>query len=113
MLQNFCKLHNVKLIQQFFMDTVFQDIDRYKDHLNMNYLYKQLDFDNIIKDGMFEYLHQFLPISREKARVTSHVDRRVVDNGRDYFQVDGFHPGEVGCAAWCNNVLIPFLESKQ
>jgi hypothetical protein len=113
MLQNFCKLHNVKLIQQFFMDTVFQDIEQYKDHLNMNYLYKQLDFDNIIKEGMFEYLHQFLPITREKARVTSHVDRRAIDNGRDYFQLDGFHPGEVGCAVWCDNVLIPFLESKQ
>jgi len=113
MLQNFCKLHNIKFIQQFFMDIVLQDIEQYKNHLNMNYLYKQLDFDNIIKDGMFDYLHQFLPVAREKARFTSHDDRKVFDNGRGYFHEDGFHPGELGSEIWCRNILIPFLESRQ
>ena len=45
-LQNFCKLNGIKLVNQFFMDHVFQDIENVKDHQIINYLYKQFDFDN-------------------------------------------------------------------
>ena len=104
MLQNFCKLYNIKLIQQFFMNTVLEDIEQHKDHLNINYLYKQLDFKNMIKDGMFDYLKKFLPITD---------DSLALDNGKGYFLDDGLHPGKLGVEMWCDNVLIPFLESKE
>lgn len=103
MLQNFCKLNNIKLIQQFYMDTVLEDIEQYKDHLNINYLYKQLDFNTVIKNGIFNYLQKFLPT----------VDASIAfDNKKGYFMDDRTHPGPLGVAAWCNNVLLPFLESK-
>lgn len=103
MLQNFCKLNNIKLIQQFYMDTVLEDIEQYKDHLNINYLYKQLDFNTVIKNGIFNYLQKFLPT----------VDASIAfDNKKGYFMDDRMHPGPLGVEAWCNNVLLPFLESK-
>lgn len=104
MLQNFCKLNNIKLIQQFYMDTVLEDIEQYKDHLNINYLYKQLDFNTVIKNGMFNYLQTLLPM----------VDDRIKFNNNKlgYFMADRMHPGMLGVEAWCNNILLPFLETK-
>jgi len=57
-LQNFCKNRGVKLINQFFMDNVYSDIEENKNHQIINYLYKQFDFENTITDGMFETLHE-------------------------------------------------------
>ena len=70
MLQNYCKLKNVKLINQFFMDHVFEDIKKNKEHQLINYLYKQLDFENTIIEGMFEYLHTLLG-DRKSTRLNS------------------------------------------
>lgn len=112
MLQNFCKLHNVPMIQQFFMDSVFNDIEQNKDHQIINYLYKQLDFDNIIKEGMFEYLHGFLNVSRDRAIYLKHEERLKLQGDSKYFHQDGFHPGDVGHKLWVDNILVPFLKTK-
>lgn len=112
MLQNFCNLHNVKLVHQFFMDSSYQDILDNVNHQMINYLYKQLNVDNMILYGMFEYLHQYLPVERSQSIRTSHEDRRKLDADRDYFAKDGFHPGEYGHKVWCQEMLFPFLEHK-
>jgi hypothetical protein len=112
MLQNFCKLHGIKLVQQFFMDLVFQDIVSRKDHQMVKYLYKQLDFDSIIKDGMFDYLHPFIGVDRDKSRDLSHKERLDMDAGRQYFSTDGFHPGKLGRDIWCTEILFPFISKK-
>jgi hypothetical protein len=112
MLQNFCKLNRVTMIQQFFMDSVFADIENNKSHLMVNYLYKQLDFKNIIIDGMFEYLHGFLGVSRDKAIYITHEERLKLQGDADYFHQDGFHPGATGHKLWVDNILIPLLRTK-
>lgn len=112
MLQNFCKLHKVTLIQQFYMDFVFEDIEKYKNHQIINYLYKQLDFDNIIKQGMLEYLETFLSISKTAPRPLTPEQRTNSSAGLELFCPDGFHPGLYGTKLWCKNILFPFLKSK-
>ena len=84
-----------------------------KDHQIINYLYKQLDFDSIIDYGMFEYLHTFLSVSREKARNIPHHERlelQEIHAGKSYFDGDGFHPGKLGYKLWCENILFPYIE---
>jgi hypothetical protein len=111
-LQNFCSLHGIQLIQQFFMDFVYQDIEEHKDHQIINYLYKQLNSKNIIKDGMFEYLHQFIGVQRSEAMYLSHEDRIKLDNNNKIFDKDGFHPGVNGHKLWTDNVLKPFIVDR-
>jgi hypothetical protein len=112
MLQNFCKLHNVTLIQQFYMDFVFNDIENNKNHQIINYLYKQLDFDNIITQGMLEYLESFLTISKKKDEMLTPEQRIESSRNSELFSSDGFHPGAYGTKLWCKNILFPFLKSK-
>lgn len=109
MLQNFCSLKGVKFVQQFFMDFVYEDIEQHKDHQIINYLYKQLNFDCIIKEGEFEYIHSLLGLSKEQATALTHDERRSLDADRGYFSRDGFHPGPLGSNLWTENVLVPFL----
>lgn len=110
MLQNFCKLNNVKFYQQFFMDSVFEDIEENKNHQLINYLYKQLDLDNMIKIGMFEYLHRLLNIPKEQVKDITYAYRKEIDKETNYFEKDGFHPSKKGATMWCNEILFPFLE---
>ena len=112
-LQNFCKLNNVKLVHQFFMDSSYLDIEKHKEHQLINYLYKQFDSNIAIKDGMFEWLHGLLNISKEDAVMVTHSDRKRLDEPYGYFSKDGFHPSTFGAELWTKNVLIPFLETKK
>lgn len=112
MLQNFCKLHGVTLINQFFMDFVWEDIYKHRDDLNINYLYKQLDCENMITEGMFETLHQLLNVPRHEVRDITHAERLKLDDNKSYFSRDGFHPGPLGSEYWCNTVLFPFIQGK-
>lgn len=112
MLQNYCKLKNVKLVNQFFMDHVFNDIEKHKEHQLINYLYKELNFDYMITDGMFEYLHTLLGIERNDSINVTHEGRREMDKDTKYFNKDGFHPSRHGADLWCQNNLFPFLDSK-
>jgi hypothetical protein len=109
-LQNFCKLHNIKLVQQFFMDLVYQDIEKCCNHQIIKYLYDQLDFSSIIKDGMFDYLHPYIGVPRDQAREITHQERLNFDSSRSYFSTDGFHPGILGNTIWCENILFPFVD---
>ena len=111
-LQNFCELKKVTLVQQFFMDFVHRDIERYKDHQIINYLYKQLATDKLIRNGMFEYIHEQLNIPRENAMSITHMERTELSKEKDYFHPDGFHPGEYGAKLYCENVLFPALKDK-
>lgn len=112
-LQNFCKLNNVKLVHQFFMDSSYLDIENHKEHQLINYLYKQFDSNIAIKDGMFEWLHGLLNISKEDAVIVTHSDRKRLDEPYGYFSKDGFHPSAYGAELWTKNILIPFLETKK
>ena len=113
MLQNFCKLHNIKFIHQFFMDSSYLDIEKHKEHQLINYLYNQLDTNIMLKNGMFEYLHTLLNIPREESINVTHADRKQLDEQYGYFSKDGFHPSTYGAELWTKNVLIPFLETKK
>jgi hypothetical protein len=110
-LQNFCKLYNIKLVNQFFMKHVYADIHRHKDHEIMKYLYNQLDQTTIIKQGMFEYLHRALDIEEDDAVLLTHDERKYRQNkyNLNYFAQDGFHPADQGNRVWCDDVLIPFI----
>jgi hypothetical protein len=112
MLQNYCKLKGVKLINQFFMDHVFEDIETKKEHQLISYLYKQLNFDDMIIEGMFEYLHTLLGIERKDAIMVTHDERIEIDKETKYFNKDGFHPSDIGNILWCENILFPFLKDK-
>jgi hypothetical protein len=110
MLQNFCKLKGVNFYQQFFMDSVFEDIENNKNHQIINYLYKQLDETTMLKNGMFEYLHTLLNIDRKESTNVAHSERLKLDVNTGYFSKDGFHPSALGAKLWCENILFPFLE---
>ncbi len=89
-LQNLCKIKNINFVQQFYMDVVFEDIVKNRDHQAINYLYKQLDHDTMITQGMYDYLK----------------------TNKEYFTSDNFHPNDLGSETYTNNILIPFLKQK-
>jgi hypothetical protein len=111
MLQNFCRLHDIKLINQFFMKHVYEDIIKHKDHEIINYLYKQFDNTNTISQGMFEYLHKFFNVAEEDAILITHDDRKKLQHkyDLDYFAQDGFHPSQQGYEVWCKDILFPLV----
>ena len=111
MLQNFCDLHKVTMIQQFFMDSVYEDIENKKDHQIINYLYNQLNINNMIKIGMFEYLHKFLNSDKDP-QILTHSERKKLSGETDIFNKDGFHPGSAGHKMWVDNIIVPFLKDK-
>lgn len=112
MLQNFCKLHNIKLVNQFFMKHVYEDIIKHKDHEIVSYLYKQFDHTNTITRGMFEYVHKFIGIEEDHAMMLSHEERKNIQNkyNLEYFAQDGFHPGQLGYEIWCKDILFPLVK---
>lgn len=112
-LQNLCKLKGIKIINQFFMDHVYQDIEKHKDHQIINYLYKQLDFSNIITEGMFETVHELLKIPRHEVRNITYSQRKMLTANSKYFCADGFHPDTEGARYWCEKVLFPFLQRNK
>jgi len=95
------------------MDHVYQDIETHKDHQIISYLYKQLDFSSIIKEGMFETVHELLHIPRHKVRDITYDQRKKLTANSKYFCADGFHPDTEGARYWCEKVLFPFLQSTK
>lgn len=94
LLQNLCKLKNIKFYQSFFMSEVYNDILKFKDDLNINYLFEQLDQNSIIStQGIFDYLRTF-------------------ENSNIYFEEDNIHPNNIGHTKWVNEVLTPKLKEK-
>lgn len=112
MLQNFCRWHNVTLINQFFMDHVYNDIVENQSHQLIEYLFWQFNRDNTITEGMFETLHELLNVPRNQVYSITHEKRKELNGNKNYFNKDGFHPGEEGSRYWCNKLLFPFMMSK-
>lgn len=111
-LQNFCKLHGVTLIQQFFMNDVFENIEKHQEHQIINYLYKQLDFSRIIKQGMLDYIETFLNIPDNKSLLSLTPSKReIIAKKTDLLMSDGCHPGKQGVKLWCENILLPFIKN--
>lgn len=118
MLQNFCKANGIKLVQQFFMDSVYQDIIKIKTDANIEYLYSQLNHDTIITQGQFEYALKLLSkennceLSTFKFQHLSDVEKRNLQKSNRYFMEDEFHPNLELNNIWVREVLLPFIESK-
>lgn len=92
-LQNFCKSHNIKLYQMFFMDEVLETIEHFKDHSDMSYLYEQIDWDTFIsKQSITKYLINDL----------SYFENPPID----------MHPNFNGHKKWLDEVMIPFLNNQ-
>lgn len=86
MLQNFCKSYGITLIQQYYMSSVYQQLDKFKDHKLLSYLYKQLD-NNRIFPGQYE----FVGASRQ-------------DSSQ--------HPTAEGHQYYFDNLLLPFMTNR-
>jgi hypothetical protein len=92
MLQNICKINGINLVHQFYMNYVLNDIEEYKDHQMVGYLYKQLD-KSLITDpvAIYEYLQG------DTSFFVSPTDT---------------HPNEVGHTKWVDQVLLPTLQKR-
>lgn len=112
-LQNLCKIHNIKLVQSFYCSFVYQDILDYKDHTNIEYLFKQLDYNTILSTtGLFDYLspqsQKFF--SNKLGEVFSYLQQfYVTEDQKKYFGSDNFHPSKLGTEKWTTEVLFPKL----
>lgn len=89
-LQNLCKVHKVKFHQMFYMDYPLEDIETYKNHEIVKYLYDQFDYSSIVDTkSIFTYLKE-------------------LNNDELYFRKDA-HPTEEGHTLWFDQVLLPYL----
>lgn len=94
MLQNLCKLKNVKFYQSFYMNNTYNDILKHRNNLNIDYLYRQFDTNTIISiQGIFDFL-------------------QTANNYKQYFQEDNNHPNRLGHEKWTSEILLPFLKDK-
>lgn len=112
-LQNLCKIHNIKLVQSFYCSFVYQDIMDYKDHVNVEYLLKQLDYDTIVSTtGLFDYLspQNKNTFANKLGEVFCYLQKFYVsEEQKKYFGSDNFHPSKLGTEKWTNEVLFPKL----
>jgi hypothetical protein len=90
MLQNMCKLHGITFFQQYYMKHTYEDIDSFKDHDIINYLYKQLDNDTKVFPAIHEYVK---PLGLTESE-------------------EDVHPNAEGHQVYFNDILLPFLEKK-
>lgn len=112
-LQNLCKIHNIKLVQSFYRTHVYDDIMDYKDHTNIKYLLKQLDYDTIVSTvGLYDYLNpqKKMSLFNVPGEVFTYIQGLSPDKDkRKYFGSDKFHPSKLGTEKWTNEVLFPKL----
>jgi len=90
MLQNLCKLHGITFYQQYYMKHTYADIDSFKDHPIINYLYRQIDHDTRVFPAIHEY---------------------VAPMGLTLSEVD-VHPNAEGHKKYFDDILKPFLLEK-
>lgn len=95
MLQSICKIHNIKLYEQYYMDNVYECIEDYKNHKECKYLYDLLDKSNYVTT---QSIHGYL--------------KSIEVEDCQYFKtkIDP-HPNAHGHMVWLNNILLPHLES--
>lgn len=90
MLENFCKINNIKLVHQFFRQNVLDSILEYREHQSIKYLLKQLNHNMMLNEGQGEFcFNRNLVISKTN-----------------------LHPSREGHAAYCNQILFPFLTDR-
>jgi len=90
MLQNLCKLHGITFYQQYYMKHTYADIDNFKDHAIINYLYKQIDHSTRVFPAIHEYVKPL---------------------GLTMSEVD-VHPNAEGQKKYFDDILKPFLTEK-
>ena len=116
-LQNLCKLKGVKIFHTFYRSYVYDDIYQNKNHLNLNYLFNQLDHDIIIStDGIYEYLRPTLEEHQQWnfGGIFKHIYKMgfYTDETKQYFESDNWHPNAKGSNKWTHEILIPKLIEK-
>lgn len=90
MLQNLCKLHGITFYQQYYTKYTYADIDNFKDHAIINYLYKQIDHSTRVFPAIHEYVKPLgLTISE-----------------------GDIHPNAEGHQKYFDDILKPFLQEK-
>lgn len=94
MLQSFCKSHNIKLYEQFYMDYVYDLIEGHKTHKEVKHLYDLIDWNNYVST---KSIHGYL---KEKEVVPDQYFQNPGDN----------HPNLAGHLVWTDEVLFPHLE---
>jgi hypothetical protein len=94
MLQSVCKIHNIKLYEQFYMDNVYENIELYKDYDECKYLYDLVDKSNYVST---QSIHGYL--------------KSIEVEDCQYFKtaIDP-HPNAHGHLIWLHNILLPHLE---
>jgi hypothetical protein len=90
MLENFCKINNIKLVHQFFMQNVLDSILEYREHQSIKYLLKQLNHSMMLNEGQREFC----------------FNRNLVRSNYDD------HPSLEGHSEYCNQMLFPFLTDR-
>jgi hypothetical protein len=95
MLQSICKVHNIKLYEQYYMDGVNDCIESHKSNNQCKHLYELLDRSNLVTT---KSIHGYL--------------KSIEVEDLQYFRgiVDP-HPNAHGHMVWLNNILLPHLES--
>lgn len=89
-LQHLCQSKGIKLYQQFFMDNILEDLDRYKSHQIIKYLYDDWDRSSFVSEkSMYNYM-----------------------NGREelFVGAGNAHPNGLGHRIWLDEVILPRLE---
>jgi hypothetical protein len=94
MLQSVCKSLNIKLYEQFYMDTVYETLNGHKDYPECKHLYGLLDQSNYVTT---KSIHGYLKsIEVEEAQ---------------YFKDKADpHPNAHGHLIWLHDILLPHLE---
>lgn len=96
MLQSFCKLKNIKLYEQFYMDYVYDQILKFKDHKEVRHLYDFFDTTNYIS---LSSIHGYL--------------KQLETQPAQYFRTEiDPHPNLDGHLVWLDQVLLPALEKN-
>lgn len=91
-LQTFCKMHGIKLYQQYFMRMPREDFEMHKNNDNIAYLYNQLDKSTFILPE--SSIHEYLLSSKDCFKE---------------FPNDP-HPNGLGHRRWLTEVMLPHLE---
>jgi hypothetical protein len=95
MLQSLCKVNNIKLYEQFYMDNVYENMELFKDYTECKHLYELLGKSNYVST---QSIHGYLKsIEIEDCQYF----KTAIDN----------HPNAHGHMVWLNNILLPHLES--
>ena len=121
-LQNLCKVQGVKILQSFYRSYVLEDIEKHKDHLNINYLYNLWDKETLISTtGIYEYLRPY-PVEDSNypgppmpyKNLFRHIWRTgsYEDETKKYFLSDNWHPSKLGSDKWVDEVLFPKLQKE-